>query len=201
MGSAASNDGCGRLDAEKQRHVVGTNGVTHVVDAAAGRRLWYGARTVEYRCVVDGSYGPFDVLVGGQKVVTAEGTRLSSHPSDPARLIQPGRRPALSRSAMIGVVQQHAPGRAPAGRCAMTVRGYVLIEAEVGKAKAVGEAVQEMAHHDARVVAVDTVTGPFDVIVRLEAEDLDKLGNAITDGIQRVEGVQRTTTCLAVKLG
>lgn len=83
----------------------------------------------------------------------------------------------------------------------MTVRGYVLIEAEVGKAKAVGEAVQEMAHHDARVVAVDTVTGPFDVIVRLEAEDLDKLGNAITDGIQRVEGVQRTTTCLAVKLG
>ena len=45
------------------------------------------------------------------------------------------------------------------------------------------------------------VTGPFDVIVRLEADDLDKLGNAITDGIQHVEGVQRTTTCLAVKLG
>ncbi|HEX5479068.1 MAG TPA: Lrp/AsnC ligand binding domain-containing protein [Dehalococcoidia bacterium] len=83
----------------------------------------------------------------------------------------------------------------------MTVRGYVLIEAEVGKAKAVGEAVQKMGHSDARVVAVDTVTGPFDVIVRLEADDLDKLGNAITDGIQHVEGVQRTTTCLAVKLG
>ena len=83
----------------------------------------------------------------------------------------------------------------------MTVRGYVLIEAEVGKAKAVGETVQKMGHSDARVVAVDTVTGPFDVIVRLEADDLDKLGNAITDGIQHVEGVQRTTTCLAVKLG
>jgi DNA-binding Lrp family transcriptional regulator len=83
----------------------------------------------------------------------------------------------------------------------MAVRGYILIEAEVGKAKAVGEAVQAMSHGDARVVAVDTVTGPFDVIVRLEADDLDKLGNAITDGIQRVEGVQRTTTCLAVKLG
>lgn len=83
----------------------------------------------------------------------------------------------------------------------MAVRGYILIEAEVGKAKAVCEAVQSMAHREARVVAVDTVTGPFDVIVRLEADDLDKLGNAITDGIQRVEGVQRTTTCLAVKLG
>ena len=83
----------------------------------------------------------------------------------------------------------------------MSVRGYILIEAEVGKAKAVGEAVHSMKHSDARVAAVDTVTGPFDVIVQLEADDLDKLGNAITDGIQRVEGVQRTTTCLAVKLG
>jgi len=83
----------------------------------------------------------------------------------------------------------------------MSVRGYVLIEAEVGKAKAVGEAVQKLKHHDARVTAVDTVTGPFDVIVQLEADDLDKLGNAITDGIQRAEGVQRTTTCLAVRLG
>lgn len=83
----------------------------------------------------------------------------------------------------------------------MAVRGYVLIEAEVGKAKAVGEAVGKMSHGDARVLAVDTVTGPFDVIVQLEADDLDRLGNAITEGIQRADGVQRTTTCLAVKLG
>ena len=83
----------------------------------------------------------------------------------------------------------------------MAVRGYVLIEGEVGKAKSVGEAVQALKHPDAKVLSVDTVTGPFDVIVQLEANDLDKLGNCITDGIQRVEGVQRTTTCLAVKLG
>ncbi len=83
----------------------------------------------------------------------------------------------------------------------MAVRGYILIEAEVGKAKSVGEAVRALAHAQAKVVSVDTVTGPFDVIVQLEADDLDKLGNSITDGIQRVAGVQRTTTCLAVKLG
>ena len=83
----------------------------------------------------------------------------------------------------------------------MSVRGYVLIEAEVGKAKAVGEAVKTLSHKDAKVVSVDTVTGPFDVIVQMEADDLDKLGNCITDGIQRVEGVQRTTTCLCVRLG
>ena len=83
----------------------------------------------------------------------------------------------------------------------MAVRGYVLIEAEVGRSKSVGEAVLKLKHPDAKVVGVDTVTGPYDVIVQMEAEDLDKLGNCITEAVQRVEGVQRTTTCLAVNLG
>ncbi len=83
----------------------------------------------------------------------------------------------------------------------MAVRGYVLIETEVGKAKAVGAAISAVSSPHARVTAVDTVTGPYDVIVQLEATDLDTLGTAITDSIQVVAGVQRTTTCLAVRLG
>lgn len=83
----------------------------------------------------------------------------------------------------------------------MAIRGYVLIETEVGSAKSVGETMQALSHPDARVIAVDTVTGPFDVIVQLEADDLDRLGNCITDGIQGIQGVKRTTTCLAVRLG
>lgn len=83
----------------------------------------------------------------------------------------------------------------------MAIRGYVLIETEVGSARAVGEAMQHLDHKDARVLAVDTVTGPYDVVVQLEADDLDRLGNCITDGIQAVSGVKRTTTCLAVRLG
>jgi DNA-binding Lrp family transcriptional regulator len=92
------------------------------------------------------------------------------------------------------------PGAAQGGSI-MAFRGYVLIEAEVGHAKGVGEAVMSLNHKDARVTSVDTVTGPYDVIVQMEADDLDKLGNAITEGLQRIEGVQRTTTCLAVRLG
>lgn len=83
----------------------------------------------------------------------------------------------------------------------MAIRGYILIEADVGRSKGVGEAVLRLRHSDARVASVDTVTGPYDVIVQMEADDLDKLGNAITEGIQSIEGVQRTTTCLAVRLG
>lgn len=83
----------------------------------------------------------------------------------------------------------------------MAIRGYVLIETEVGSARAVGEAMHQLEHKDARVVAVDTVTGPYDVIVQLEADDLDRLGSCITEGIQAIGGVKRTTTCLAVRLG
>lgn len=82
----------------------------------------------------------------------------------------------------------------------MAMRAYVLIESAVGKAKAVGEGVKKLNLSEARVISVDAVTGPFDVIALLESDDLDKLGRAITDGIQQVDGVQRTQTCLVVKL-
>ncbi len=80
-------------------------------------------------------------------------------------------------------------------------RAYVLIESAVGKAKGVAEGVQRLNFPDAKIVSVDAVTGPFDVIALLESDDLDKVGRAITDGIQQVDGVQRTTTCLVVMLG
>ncbi len=83
----------------------------------------------------------------------------------------------------------------------MAMRAYVLIEAAVGKAKSVGEEVLKLKFADSKVISVDAVTGPYDVIALLEADDLDKLGEGITSGVQRVEGVQRTTTCLVVKLG
>lgn len=81
------------------------------------------------------------------------------------------------------------------------MKAYVLVECAVGKANEVGLGVKKLKFPDAKVVSVEAVTGPFDVIILLESDDLDKLGRAITDGIQKVDGVQRTTTCLVVKLG
>ena len=83
----------------------------------------------------------------------------------------------------------------------MAIRGYILVETEVGRTQAVGRLMRDLKPAMARVLAVDTVTGPYDVIVQLEADDLDLLGKCITEDIQRVPGVQRTTTCLAVMLG
>lgn len=83
----------------------------------------------------------------------------------------------------------------------MAVRGYILVETEVGRTQAVGRAMRDLESELATVSAVDTVTGPYDVIVQLDAEDLDQLGKCITEELQAVAGVQRTTTCLAVSLG
>ncbi len=82
----------------------------------------------------------------------------------------------------------------------MAIRGYVLVETEVGRTQAVGAELRRLSSGTAQVLAVDTVTGPFDVIVQLEADDLDRLGKCITDEVQQIDGIQRTTTCLAVNL-
>jgi len=87
------------------------------------------------------------------------------------------------------------------------IRGFVLVETEVGRTKTVAEAIRAIAPSDeaspdrrGAITAVDTVTGPYDVIVQVEAPDLDLLGKHITGEIATVPGVQRTTTCLAVNL-
>ena len=82
----------------------------------------------------------------------------------------------------------------------MAMRAYVLIETAVGQAKTVGYGAKNLNFPDAEVVSVETVTGPYDVLVLLQSDNLDKLGQAITDGLQNIEGVHRTTTCLVVKL-
>jgi DNA-binding Lrp family transcriptional regulator len=50
------------------------------------------------------------------------------------------------------------------------------------------------------VIAADDVTGPYDVIVRTEAESLDDLGKMVVSQIQAVEGITRTFTCPVVNL-
>lgn len=82
------------------------------------------------------------------------------------------------------------------------IRGFVLVETEVGRTKAVADEIRdsELAPEQGRIVSVDTVTGPYDIIVQVEAADLDTLGKHTTTRIAMTPGVQRTITCLAVNL-
>ena len=81
----------------------------------------------------------------------------------------------------------------------MTVRAYILIECDAAKAGAVSAGLRHLAVAHARVLSADTASGPFDVIVLLESPDLDRLGRAVTEGVQRISGVRRTVTCVVME--
>lgn len=76
------------------------------------------------------------------------------------------------------------------------VQAYVLIQTEVGKAALVAEEVRQIPGVD----SADDVTGPYDVIVRASAEDVDQLGKLVVARVQAVEGITRTLTCPIVHL-
>jgi DNA-binding Lrp family transcriptional regulator len=76
------------------------------------------------------------------------------------------------------------------------VSAYVLIQTEVGKASHVTKLISDLGG----VSAVDGVTGPYDVIARAEATDLDDLARSVVMPIQEVEGVTRTLTCPVLQL-
>ncbi|MCE0764363.1 Lrp/AsnC ligand binding domain-containing protein [Pseudonocardia kujensis] len=77
------------------------------------------------------------------------------------------------------------------------VQAYILIQTEVGKAAAVAAEIGAIQG----VVTAEDVTGPYDVIVRAEAGDVDELGQLVVARVQGVAGITRTLTCPVVKLG
>ncbi len=78
------------------------------------------------------------------------------------------------------------------------MRAYILVETQVGKTKGATEGVRVLNLPDVKVLSVETITGPYDIIAHVEFTDLDSLATAVAEGVQRVEGVQRTTTCLVI---
>lgn len=76
------------------------------------------------------------------------------------------------------------------------VQAYILIQTEVGKASAVAETIAKIPG----VLLAEDVTGPYDVIVRAQAETVDELGRLVVARVQQVEGITRTLTCPVVHL-
>ncbi|MDN5858053.1 MAG: Lrp/AsnC ligand binding domain-containing protein [Pseudonocardia sp.] len=77
------------------------------------------------------------------------------------------------------------------------VQAYILVQTEVGKAAAVAAAIARLEG----VVSAEDVTGPYDVIVRAQAPDVDLLGQLVVAKVQCVGGITRTLTCPVVNLG
>jgi DNA-binding Lrp family transcriptional regulator len=76
------------------------------------------------------------------------------------------------------------------------VQAYILVQTEVGKAAEVARRIGEIKG----VTQAEDVTGPYDVIVRAEAPNVDDLGRLVVAQIQGVPGITRTLTCPIVHI-
>jgi DNA-binding Lrp family transcriptional regulator len=76
------------------------------------------------------------------------------------------------------------------------VEAYILVQTEVGKAADVASLIGKISG----VTQAEDVTGPYDVIVRAQADNVDELGRLVATHIQSVPGITRTLTCPVVHI-
>lgn len=74
----------------------------------------------------------------------------------------------------------------------MAVKAYILATTTAGKTSGVLEALRAQP----LVRSAVAVTGPYDVIISVEAEDLDAISRLVNDTIHHIDGIERTVTCL-----
>lgn len=75
------------------------------------------------------------------------------------------------------------------------VEAYILVTSEIGKVREVSEKLKGLEN----VSDVRVVTGPFDIVVLAQAEDLSTLSNTVIEGIRGIDGVVNTDTAIVVE--
>jgi DNA-binding Lrp family transcriptional regulator len=76
----------------------------------------------------------------------------------------------------------------------MATKAYLLVETSVGKTREVATTLTGLPG----IATVDVVTGPYDIIAMISADDISVVGELVTGHIHTVNGVVRTVTCVAV---
>jgi DNA-binding Lrp family transcriptional regulator len=71
---------------------------------------------------------------------------------------------------------------------------YLLVETEVGRLEDVMQRLRAVPH----VVEVDAVTGPFDLIVKVQAEHINTALDIVVTRIRKVPGIKGTETLVTV---
>jgi DNA-binding Lrp family transcriptional regulator len=76
------------------------------------------------------------------------------------------------------------------------IAAYILIETEPGQAATVAAGLRDVPG----VLETASVAGPYDVIARAQAPDIDELAKLAASQVQALDGVTRTLTCPVVHL-
>ena len=59
----------------------------------------------------------------------------------------------------------------------MAIRAYVLVEADQTRVQELKESLPSIQLEGSRVVRVEIVTGPYDLVVEIESTNLSQLGH------------------------
>jgi DNA-binding Lrp family transcriptional regulator len=79
----------------------------------------------------------------------------------------------------------------PERRTAPVVEAFMLIQTEVGRAEVVAKQLAALSG----VSSSEYVTGPYDVVLRVEAGTTSELESIVVPSVQQVTGITRTLTC------
>jgi len=71
------------------------------------------------------------------------------------------------------------------------VEAFMLIQTEVGRAEVVAKQLATIPG----VLTAEYVTGPYDVIVRIGADTIERMQTDVVPGVQQISGITRTLTC------
>jgi len=74
---------------------------------------------------------------------------------------------------------------------------YLLVEIDVGKAEDVVRRMKAVPG----VTEVQAVTGPFDLIVKVEAPHINEALDTVVHKIRRIPGIKSTETLVTVGVG
>jgi DNA-binding Lrp family transcriptional regulator len=72
---------------------------------------------------------------------------------------------------------------------------FVLVKCELGRIEEVANVVMEIDG----VSEVHSITGPFDLLVKMYAPTYEDFGDLIPDLLQKVKGIRETETLLAFR--
>ena len=76
------------------------------------------------------------------------------------------------------------------------IAAYILIQTEAGQAATVAAALRDLPG----VWETASLAGPYDVIARAQARNIDELAKLVTSQVQALDGVSRTMSCPVVHL-
>ena len=76
------------------------------------------------------------------------------------------------------------------------IAAYILIQTDPGKAGIVAAALRDLPG----VSEAASLAGPYDVMARAQAREIDELAKLVSSQVQALDGVRRTMTCPVVHL-